>query len=218
MELIRGLHNLRPRHRGSVATIGAFDGVHHGHRAVLQQLIDKSRELGLPSTVVVFEPLPREFFAPKEAPPRLMSFREKFLALQDLGIDRLLRIQFNNRFRIMKARDFIERVFVQGLGVRYIAIGDDLRFGRDRGGDFNLLKAAGQEYGFEVVATSTLEVAGERASSTRIRAALEVADFELAEALLGRPYSISGGVIVGQQLGRAAVELGVAGHEDRTIR
>ena len=133
MELIRGLHNLRPRHRGSVATIGAFDGVHHGHRAVLEQLIARGRELGLPTVVLVFEPLPREYFAPKQAPARLMSFREKFIALRQIGIDRLLRIRFTPGFRDMGAEEFIKRIFVDGLGVRHIVVGDDLRFGRDRG-------------------------------------------------------------------------------------
>lgn len=202
MELIRGLHNLRPRHRGCVATIGAFDGVHHGHRAVLQQLLDKGKQLDLPTTVVVFEPLPREYFNPGKAPPRLMSFRERFEVMSGLGIDRMLRIPFNARFRAMGAMEFIRRVFVQGLGVEYIIVGDDLRFGRNRGGDVNDLRAAGREYGFGVAPTNTLEVAGERASSTRIRQALQAADFELAEALLGHPYTISGRVIVGQQLGR----------------
>lgn len=202
MELIRDLHNLRPRHRGCVTTIGAFDGVHYGHRAVLQQLIDKGRELGLPTTVVVFEPLPREYFAPKQAPARLMSFREKFMAFKELGIDRILRIRFTAAFRELPAEDFIHQVFVAGLGARYIIVGDDLRFGRDRGGDFELLKTAGQQHGFEVVSTSTLAIRDERVSSTRIRAALELNDFSLAEQLLGRPYSISGRVIIGRQLGR----------------
>ena len=202
MELIRGLHNLRPRHRGCVTTIGAFDGVHHGHRAVLQQLIDKGRELGLPTVVVIFEPLPREFFAPKQAPARLMSFREKFLAFKAMGIDRVLRIRFTASFREIGAKDFIHQIFVDGLAARYIIVGDDLRFGRDRGGNFELLKTQGKEQGFDVVATSTLTVHGDRVSSTRIRKALEETDFELAEALLGRPYSISGRVMVGQQLGR----------------
>lgn len=206
MELIRGLHNLRPHHRGCVATIGAFDGVHHGHQVVLQQLIDKGRELGVPTTVVVFEPLPREYFSPGRAAPRLMSFRERFLAMRALGVDRMLRIRFDESFRRMSAMEFIRRVFVQGLAVKHIVVGDDLRFGHNRGGDFKVLQAAGQEYGFDVAPTPTVEIAGARASSTRIRQSLQESDFELAEALLGRPYSISGRVIVGQQLGR---QLGV---------
>jgi riboflavin kinase/FMN adenylyltransferase len=202
MELIRGLHNLRPRHRGCVATIGAFDGVHHGHRKVLSQLIEKGRELGLPTVVVVFEPLPREYFAPNKAPARLMSFREKFQAFRELGIDRVLRIRFTPTFREMGANEFIKQVFVDGLGVSYLVVGDDLRFGRNRGGDFQVLKLAGEQYGYDVEDTSTLLVGDDRVSSTRIRKALEEADFSQAETLLGGPYSISGRVIVGNQLGR----------------
>ena len=117
MELIRGLHNLRPRHRGCVATIGAFDGVHLGHQAVLEHLQSKAEELQLPSTVIVFEPLPREYFSPIQAPARIMSFREKFQAMSALGVDRLLRIRFNESLRAMTAKQFVEDVFVAGLGV-----------------------------------------------------------------------------------------------------
>lgn len=202
MELIRGLHNIRPRHRGCVATIGAFDGVHRGHQKVLQQLMDKGRELGLPSTVVILEPLPREYFAPLKAPPRLMSFREKCIALRDLGIDRVLRIRFTEAFSKVDAEDFILDAFVAKLGVRYIVVGDDLRFGRDRGGDFNLLRRLGDENGYEVVDTNTLKEDSDRVSSTRIRQALQQSEFELAEQLLGKPYGISGRVVIGQQLGR----------------
>lgn len=206
MELIRGLHNLRPRHRGCVATIGAFDGVHRGHQAVLQQLLQKGRELQLPVAVILFEPLPREFFAPLQSPPRLMSFQEKVVALNALGIDRVLRIRFDRRLSEMGADEFVRRVFVDGLGVRYIVVGDDLHFGKNRAGDFNFLKEVGARNGFDVIATSSVMQDGDRVSSTRIRAALEAADFAEAEQLLGRPYSISGRVIMGQQLGR---QLGV---------
>ena len=202
MELIRGLHNLRPRHLGCVATIGAFDGVHHGHRAVLRHLLDKAEALSLPSTVILFEPLPREYLAPAAAPPRLMSFREKFSALAELGIDRVLRVRFNEALRSMSAEDFIRRIFVDGLGARYIAVGDDLRFGRNREGDFALMQAEGAKHGFECMPTETLDLGGERVSSTRIREALAAADFGLAEKLLGRPYSMSGKVVYGDQRGR----------------
>lgn len=202
MELIRGLHNLRPRHRGSVVTIGAFDGVHRGHQAILSQLMAQGRALGLPTTVVIFEPLPREYFAPREAPPRLMSFREKFVALRDFGIDRVLRIRFTPEFRDMGARDFLLNVFVKGLGCRYAVVGDDFHFGRNRSGNYQLMQKIGKAHGFEVVSTDSVQVGGERVSSTRIRGVLESADFETAETLLGRPYAISGRVIVGRQLGR----------------
>jgi len=202
MELIRGLHNLRARHKGCVVTIGAFDGVHQGHQAVLAHLLDKSRELNLPSVVVVFEPLPREYFAPEKAPARLMSFREKIRAFEKIGVDRVLRIRFDESIRTMGAQQFIEKVFVEGLGMRYIVVGDDLRFGRGREGDFEMLQSMGERYGFYAMHTDTLGLEGDRVSSTRIRTALENSEFELAAELLGRPYSISGRVVYGQQLGR----------------
>lgn len=202
MELIRGLHNLRPRHKPCVVTIGAFDGVHFGHQAVLQKLLDKGAELGLPATVIVLEPLPREYFAPTIAPARLMSFREKFVAFRDFGIDRVFRIRFTQALSEVPAVEFIENVFVGGLGVKYVVVGDDLRFGHDREGDFSLLQSLGKKHGFDVTDTNTLAIDGERVSSTRIRAALQDADFDLAERLLGKPYTITGKVVYGQQLGR----------------
>lgn len=202
MELIRGLHNIRPRHHGCVATIGAFDGLHHGHQAVLQHLLNKSKELNVPSTVVTLEPLPREYFAPTKAPARIMSFREKFEGLRAMGVDRVLRVPFNEKTSRIPAREFIQEVFVKGLGIRYIITGDDLRFGHEQEGDFALLREEGSKSHFQVDSIQTLTIAGERVSSTRLRHALENADFALAEELLGRPYSISGRVIVGKQLGR----------------
>ena len=202
MELIRGLHNMRPRHRGCVATIGAFDGVHNGHRAVLGQLLEKSAELALPSVVILFEPLPREYFAPLQAPSRLMSFREKFRELAALGLDRVLRVRFDASMQNMTAESFIQRIFVDGLGVKYIVVGDDLRFGRGREGDFALLEKLGEQCGYQVMHTDTLDMSGDRVSSTRIRKTLESADFQLAEQLLGRPYSMTGKVVHGDRRGR----------------
>lgn len=202
MELIRGLHNLRPRHRDCVATIGAFDGVHLGHQAVLRHLQEKAKELQLPSTVIVFEPLPREYFSPLKAPARIMSFREKFQAMEAHGIDRLLRIRFNEKLREMPAQEFVDEIFVAGLDVRYVVLGDDFRFGNDRQGDVAFIQQQGKRYGYEAGPTPTHSWENERVSSTRIREALEASDFALAEALLGRPYSISGKVIYGRQLGR----------------
>ena len=202
MELIRGLHNMRPRHRGCVVTIGAFDGVHLGHQAVIRHLLEKSAELGLPSTIIVFEPLPREYFSPLQAPARIMSFREKFFALRDLGVDRLLRVRFNERLRGMSAQQFVDDIFVAGLGVRYVVLGDDFRFGNDREGDLEFIRQQGPRYGYEARPTPTLSMDGERVSSTRIREALEQADFAEAARLLGRPYSISGKVVYGRQLGQ----------------
>lgn len=202
MELIRGLHNLRPWHRGSVVTLGAFDGVHRGHQAVLQRLIAQARQMQLPSTVVLFEPLPREYLAPLEAPARLMSFREKFAALDVLGLDRVLRIRFNEHIRQMEPEEFILRTVVHGLGARFLMVGDDLRFGHNREGGLELLTSYGERYGFEVRATDTVSLDGERISSTRLRELLAASRFIEAERMLGRPYSITGRVMKGQQLGR----------------
>ncbi len=202
MELIRGLHNLRPVYRGCVATIGAFDGVHLGHQRVIGHLLEQARALDLPSVVIVFEPLPREFLCPAEAPPRLMSFREKFAALAALGVDRVLRIRFDAALQVRTARDFVDDVFVAGLGVRYLVLGDDFRFGRDREGDAGFIREQGLRHGYQTVSTPTVAFDGERISSTRVRQALAAADFELAAALLGRPYAMSGKVVFGRQLGR----------------
>lgn len=202
MELIRGLHNIRPRHRGCVATIGAFDGVHRGHQAVLNKLKEKAKELGLPSLVITLEPLPREYFAPKQAPARVMSFREKYYALREQGIDRVLMVHFNKELSLVSAEDFISDIFHGRLDIKYMVVGDDLRFGHERRGDFSLLRRMGAEFGFGVSDTQTLLNGEDRVSSTRIRKALENSNFDLAESLLGRPYTMIGRVVYGQQLGR----------------
>ncbi len=202
MELIRGLHNLRPRHRGCVATLGNFDGVHLGHQAVIGQLADKAQALNLPTLVMLFEPQPQEFFDPQGAPPRLMRLREKLQALRRYSVDRVLCVNFDARFAALEPEVFIQRVLIEGLGVRYLVVGDDFRFGHRRRGDFTMLQAAGREHGFQVVNLHSLTVDGERVSSTRIRTALAAADLALAEKLLGRPVRLCGRVAHGDKLGR----------------
>lgn len=202
MEVIRGLHNLRARHRDSVVTIGNFDGVHRGHQVILSELQQAGARLGLPDTVMIFEPQPQEFFLGAEAPARLMNWRDKIEALAAAGVARVLCVRFDEKFRALTARDFVQKLLVDGLGCRHLVIGDDFRFGCDRSGDFALLQAAGAEFGFAVANTTTVVVAGDRASSTRIRAAIKAGDFVLAETLLGRPYSVSGHVVHGDKLGR----------------
>ena len=213
MELVRGIHNIKPSHgrsssgqRGTVLTIGAFDGLHRGHQSVLNHLKYRAAEVGLPSVVVTLEPLPREYFAPLDAPPRLMSFREKFEGMAELGINRVILVRFNDAMRNMEATEFIEEVFVKHLNAQHIVVGDDLRFGRDGGGDFDLLANLARKHHFTVEDTATLSLSSQRVSSTRIRELLKAGDFSEAESLLGRPYSIAGKVVYGQQLGR---QLGV---------
>jgi len=204
--LIRGLHNLPAVERGSVVTIGTFDGVHLGHQAIINQVTHQAKKMDLPSVAVIFEPQPQEYFAGGEAPARLMRFREKVLALFEAGIDRVLCVPFNESFRALDAQQFIDRVLVKGLGLKYLVVGDDFRFGCDRSGDYKGLHAAGEQLGFTVTDTHTLELKGERISSTRVRSELEAGHFDAAAALLGKPYTIAGRVIYGQQLGR---QLGV---------
>jgi len=202
MELIRGIHNLRAHHRGCVATIGNFDGVHLGHQAVLGQLADKGAELNLPTTVITFEPQPQEYFSHGEIPPRLTRFREKYKALQRYSVDRVLCLPFNRALAEMEAEAFIQRVLVEGLGIRYLVVGDDFCFGKGRRGDFAMLQHAGAEHGFEVVNMHTFEIEDGRVSSTRIREALLSGNLALAEQLLGRPYRMCGRVAHGDKLGR----------------
>ncbi|MDR5860862.1 bifunctional riboflavin kinase/FAD synthetase [Halomonas eurihalina] len=202
MQVIRGLHNLRDEHHGCVATIGNFDGVHRGHQAILDQLLERARSLSLPATVVVFEPQPREFFAGDQAPPRLTRLRDKVRLLAEHGADRVLCLPFNDALRSLTARAFIEQVLVQGLGVRHLVVGDDFRFGCDRRGDFELLQAVGAHSGFEVEHTRTFQLDGERVSSTRVRTMLACGNFDQAARMLGRPYRLGGRVVRDRQLGR----------------
>jgi riboflavin kinase/FMN adenylyltransferase len=202
MELIRGLHNLRPRHRGSVATIGNFDGVHLGHKAIYRHLIEKGQELGLPATVITFEPQPLEFFSPEAAPARLTRFREKLLAIRDTGVDRVMLLEFNARLATMSAAQFVRRLLVEGLAVRYLFVGDDFRFGRGREGDIDLLRREGAARGFAVDNMSTFAVEQRRVSSTLIREALRDGDLRAAERMLGRPYRICGRIAHGDKRGR----------------
>ena len=202
MQLVRGLHNLHPQHRGCVATIGNFDGVHRGHQAILARLRERAVELGLPSCVVIFEPQPREFFAPETAPARLARLRDKLELLAGEGVDQVLCLAFNQRLCKLSAAEFVDTVLIDGLNVKHLEVGDDFRFGCDRVGDFDFLQQAGASLGFTVEAAQTVEIDGSRVSSTKIRSALAAADFELAERLLGRPFEISGRVLHGQKLAR----------------
>lgn len=202
MQLVRGLHNLLPLTQGCVATIGNFDGVHRGHQAILARLRERAIELGVPSCVVIFEPQPREFFAPDTAPARLTRLREKLELLAGQGVDRVLCLAFNRRLRELSADEFVHQVLVDGLRVKHLEIGDDFRFGAGRSGDFDFLVRAGEQYAFTVEAALTVELDGERVSSTRVRQALQAGELELAGRLLGRPYALGGCVLHGQKLAR----------------
>ncbi|MGD8976860.1 MAG: bifunctional riboflavin kinase/FAD synthetase [Gammaproteobacteria bacterium] len=202
MELIRGIHNLRPRHRGSVASIGNYDGMHLGHQQVLGQLVERARQYELPSVVMCFEPTPREFFTRDKAPMRLSSFREKFLRVAEQGVDRFFCVRFNARVAAMTPEEFIRDLLVDGIGVRHLVVGDDFRFGHERAGDFHTLLEAGARFGFAVDDTPSYSVDGQRVSSTAVRDALGDGDMARARRLLGRNYAMSGRVVHGERLGR----------------
>lgn len=203
LELIRGLHNIRDRHKGCVLTIGKFDGVHLGHQAVLKKLIEKAKELDLPSAVMVFEPQPEEVFAPDKAPARLSRMRDKYEALKKLNIERLICVRFNTKFASQTAEYFIEHLLVEKLGVEFLVVGDDFRFGKGRKGDFPLLQEYGEKHQFSVNSTDSFCLEESRISSSAIRKALADDQLSLASSMLGRPFNISGKVVHGQKLGRS---------------
>jgi riboflavin kinase/FMN adenylyltransferase len=201
-ELVRGLRNLRPAHRGTVATIGNYDGVHRGHQHMLAAVRSKADELGLPATVITFEPTPREYFEGAKAPARLMRLREKVEALGWYGIDRVVVLRFDDRMRNTSAAEFEQELLHDGLGVRHMVIGHDFHYARKREGNLASLRAAGERYGFTVEEVGQHLVAGDRVSSSLVREALGRHDLVRAEALLGRPYRMTGRVRRGAQLGR----------------
>lgn len=206
MEVIVGLHNIKPRHQGCVLTVGSFDGVHRGHKQLLAHLVEKGRELGAPSMLLTFEPTPREYFRGGVVPARLTRFREKITLLEQTDLDRVLCLPFNEKTANTPAEWVIDELIAHRLGVRYLVVGDDFRFGHGAEGNFAMLTAAGERHGFGVSRMDTLTQGEERVSSTRVREALWQGDLALAERLLGHRYFMMGRVVYGRQLGR---QLGV---------
>jgi riboflavin kinase / FMN adenylyltransferase len=198
------LHRTFPAQAASsrVLAIGNFDGLHLGHRALLERLTATARQHGLPPAVMTFEPHPRELFTPEQAPARLTSLREKLALLESCGIEEVFLLHFSRKLAGLTAEEFIERVLVQGLAARHLIIGDDFRFGKARAGDFAMLQASGLQHGFGVEAMHTIEIGGERVSSSAVRDVLGAGDLEHAARLLGRPYSIAGRVVHGDKIGR----------------
>ena len=199
MELIRGLHNLK-KQPGCILTIGNFDGVHLGHQEILKKLVSKSKKMGLPSLVVSFSVTPETFFGRPKA--RLSSFRDKHLFLESMGVDKHLLIRFNKDFSELSASSFIDQVLVEKIGVKHCFIGDDFRFGKDRQGDFSMLKQASHENNYTIEKLNSVQLDELRVSSSAVRNFLTDGNFVGAEKFLGRPFSISGKVAHGDKLGR----------------
>jgi len=206
MKVFRGLPNDRAR-APCALTIGNFDGVHRGHQALLAHVRGAAAELGIEAAVMTFEPHPREYFARRtgdlsKAPARIANLRDKLGDLERAGIDRVIVEHFNEHFAAQSPQDFIERVLVEGLHVKWLMVGDDFRFGARRAGDIAMLQEAGRHYGFQAETLSAVMHGARRISSSAVREALHEADFGATQQLLGHPYVMSGHVIHGQKLGR----------------
>lgn len=207
MQVFRGFHHaaLAP---ACALTIGNFDGVHRGHQAMLALLRNEAQHRGVPSTVLTFEPHPRDYFAqlagkPEIAPARIATLRDKLSELERCGVDQVVILRFDRAFASQSPDDFINNVLVKGLNARYVLVGDDFRFGAKRAGDYNLLDAAGNDHGFDVARMMSYEVHGVRVSSSVVREAMAAGDMARVEQMLGRPYTVSGHVIHGAKLGRS---------------
>jgi riboflavin kinase/FMN adenylyltransferase len=191
----------------SALTIGNFDGVHLGHQAILDHLRKIGQARGLCTAAMTFEPHPRDYFAlatsqPDTAPARILTLRDKLSRLQSAGLDMCALLRFNKATATLTAEQFIEDLLVKQLRVKYLLVGDDFRFGAQRRGDFSMLVQAGAHWGFEVEQVQSVEVRGQRVSSSLVRQALQNSDLAEAGALMGQPYSVSGHVIHGRKLGR----------------
>lgn len=202
MRLISGIPYLPVFNSGCVLTIGNFDGVHLGHKAVIETLADRGKLLGLPVVIMLFEPQPLEYFLGADAPPRLTRLREKVIQLAKLPVDDLVIVRFNKQLADYDAGRFIDEVLVERLNVKHLVIGDDFRFGKARQGDFAMLMEKGKARGFKVEDTGSLQLDGLRVSSTLIRNALAEGDLKAAEAMLGYPYSVCGRIVHGNKRGR----------------
>ena len=222
MKIFRGFHHPGIA-RACALTIGNFDGVHRGHQAMLALVNSEAAHRGVESCVLTFEPHPRDYFAgalrkPELAPARIGTLRDKLTELERCGVQQTVVLPFDARLAAQSPHEFIDQVLVQGLGVRYVLVGDDFRFGRQRTGDYAMLDAAGKRQGFDVARMNSYEVHGLRVSSSAVRQALGEGDMPAAARLLGRPYTISGHVVHGRKLGR---ELGAtavgAGNGFRTL-
>ncbi|MEQ1485013.1 bifunctional riboflavin kinase/FAD synthetase [Methyloglobulus sp.] len=202
MRLIRGIPHLPVFKSGCVLTIGNFDGVHLGHKAVIEKLAERGKALGLPVVILIFEPQPLEYFLGDNAPPRLTRLREKAMQFAKLPVDDLVIVRFNKQLADYDAELFIDEVIVKHLNVKHLVIGDDFRFGKSRQGDFAMLQEKGKASRFKVEDTGSWQMDGQRVSSTLIRNALAIGDLKTAEAMLGYRYSVCGRVVHGDKRGR----------------
>jgi len=202
MRIIRSVRHMAPLTGGCALTIGNFDGLHRGHRAIVEQLIAQAASLGVPSALMTFEPMPRAFFDPASAPARLSSLREKAVSVQRLGIDLLVCARFDAAFAALSADAFLDQLIREKLNARHILVGEDFRFGKARSGDLDTLRAFAERRNIQIAPLPEVCVDGTRVSSTRIREALADGEVGRATRLLGHAYWVSGRVVAGERLGR----------------
>lgn len=202
IKVIRGLHNIHTHEQGTWVSIGNFDGLHLGHRALIEKLADKAQAENTKTMLINFHPSPDVYFHPKQAKPKLMSLFQKIRFLDILRVDQLLLLWFNDKLAHMSAKDFIEKILIKKLKIKGIIVGEDFHFGYQRKGNVALLQDYAKQGYFQCELLKTKNNEGERISSTRIRQALAEANFALAKQLLGRHYSMVGRVAVGQMRGR----------------
>ena len=202
MEVIYGRHDMRKELGPSVVTIGNFDGVHLGHRAVIDQLAQIAARAGVPSTLVTFEPQPREFLTPDDAPPRLLRFREKMAVLKSTRLHRVVCLKFDQTLSELSPGSFVNELLCTVLGAQHVVVGDDFRFGHQGVGDYTYLKAVSERRGFALSRCDSFLSSGRRISSSWVREALAQGNTHKAFELLGRRYAMCGRVVRGRQLGR----------------
>ncbi len=201
MKIIEGVENLTAANRGSAVTIGNYDGVHLGHQRIIAELIKESEKRALKSTVITFEPLPREYFSPSERFGRLTSIEERAELLFDAGIEQVICLRFDQQLAKQSPDEFVRSTLVEGLDAGHLVIGDDFKFGCNREGDYAYLQQVGEQHGFTVNNTESFEMNGVRVSSNAIRQALDTGDISTAEHYLGRPFMAGGPILKGDQLG-----------------
>lgn len=202
MQLVRGIHNIKKDHHGCVLTIGNFDGIHLGHQAILNRLQECAVTHQLPSTVMIFEPHPEELFNPDGAPARISRLREKLNEFRRFNIERVVLIKFTRTLASMSAKDFVEDLLLNKLGVKHLIIGDDFRFGHQREGDYQLLQSLAVKHKFQLENTETVLSSDIRISSTAVRDALKKGDFDKTADLLGRSFTMTGRIFHGDKRGR----------------
>ncbi len=202
MRLVRGLINLPEEAAPCALTIGNFDGVHRGHQEILRSLIVAAEKRNLLASLMIFEPQPMEFFLGEKAPARLYRFADKLRVLEELPLDRVIAMDFNCYLAEMQAEDFIQHILIERLNMKYLLVGDDFHFGKNRAGDFDVLRAAANRYNFELHSIDNVLESEHRVSSTAVRELLYHGNIEAANRLLGRPYTMCGRVVHGQKLGR----------------